>query len=95
MGTTELNPETISAYKELITNPKKHGLKIDVITDCFEKSEIVTAKHELAEAYINHIGKPLPKVILYIIMDDIFGQSDVQDKKGNLGYHLKFIKPKT
>ena len=38
MSTINLNPETIAAYKELITNPEKHGLGIDSISVCFEKN---------------------------------------------------------
>ncbi len=91
-NTLQLTPEVIDAYKTLITDPKKHDMDFDAITECFEKSETVTAKHELADAYINHINKPLPKLILYIIMDDIFGQCNGRDKKGNAGYFLKFNK---
>lgn len=87
---TTLNPETIDAYKTLITKPKENGLPFDAITECFDKSETVTAKHILAKQYIDYIGKPLPKVILYIIMDDLFGQCTGKDKNGDLGYKLKF-----
>jgi len=79
MSEIQLTPETISAYKTVITNPKEHGLSFNAITDFFEQSETVTAKHELADAYIKHINKPLPKVILYIIR--------------NLGYYLKPKEP--
>jgi hypothetical protein len=92
MGTIQLTPETISAYKKLITNPKENGLPFDAIADCFEKNETVVAKHELADAYIKHIDKPLPKAILYIIMDDIFGQCNGKDGNGNLGYYLRFTR---
>jgi len=93
MDDIQLTPETINAYKLCITDPKYQGLPFDAITNCFIKSGNVTAKHELAEAYINHINRPLPKVILYIIMDEIYGQCDGKDEKGNLGYHLKFNPP--
>lgn len=92
METIQLTPETVDAYKTLITKPKENGLQFDAITDCFEKSETVTAKHILAEAYIIHIDKPLPKVILYIIMDDLFGQCNGKDENGCLGYYLRFSK---
>lgn len=88
----KITPEVIAAYKELVLNPQKNGLPIDSLTDCFEKSDTVTAKHLLAESYINHINKPLPKIILYIIMDDVFGQCDGKDENKDLGYHLKFTK---
>jgi hypothetical protein len=84
-----LNQETVAAYKTLITEPAKHGL-IDIIpvTEFFEKSEKVTAKHILAKAYMDHVARDLPKVILYIIMDEIFGICDGKDEDGLLGYHL-------
>ncbi|QIK58778.1 hypothetical protein G7050_02545 [Dysgonomonas sp. HDW5A] len=85
-----LTPETVSAYKELITNPQNHGLELTSITDFFIKSDKVTAKHILARAYIDHIQKPLPKVILYIIMDEIYGQCSEKADDGNLGYRLTF-----
>lgn len=86
----ELNPQTVDAYKTLITNPKENNLPFDSITDCFDKSKDVTAKHILAKQYIDYIDKPLPKVILYIIMDQIFGQCNGKDANGDLGYYLKF-----
>lgn len=85
----QLTPELIDAYKQLITDPKKHGLNdITPVTEFFDKSEVVTAKHELAKAYMDHVARPLPKLVLYIIMDDLFGQCDGKDVKGLLGYHL-------
>lgn len=89
MTTISLDPQTIAAYEEIITNPKQHGFDFVSISDFFEKSESVTAKHILAEAYMKYINKPLPKVILYIIMDRIFGQCTGKDEKGFAGYHLK------
>lgn len=83
-----LCPETINAYKELITNPQKHGLDITPITDFFIESTVVIPKHLLAKAYIEHINKPLPKVILYIIMDEIYGCCREKDDNGDLGYKL-------
>ncbi|KKN15085.1 hypothetical protein LCGC14_0989600 [marine sediment metagenome] len=85
-----LNPETIGAYKELLLNPSKHKLDFKPITECFEKSDDVTAKHILAKEFIDYLNKPLPKVILYIVMNQVFGQCDGKDSSGNLGYHLKF-----
>lgn len=85
-----LTPEAVSAYKELITEPNKHSLELTAITDFFIESDKVTAKHILAKAYTDHIQKPLPKVILYIIMDEIYGQCFEKGDDGNLGYRLTF-----
>lgn len=83
-----LTPQTIAVYQELITNPVKYGFEFTPITDFFEKSDIITAKHVLAESYILHVRERLPKLILYIIMDNIYGQCNGKDAKGNLGYYL-------
>ena len=92
MSTEALTPEVIDAYKELLLHPKENGLDFDSITDCFEKSGIVTAKHILSESYIKYIGRPIHKLVMYIIMDQVFGNCDGKDEKGDLGYHLKFTK---
>lgn len=88
----EINLENINAYKTILLDPHKHGFEFDAITDCFAKSEVVVAKHLLADAYLKYMDKPLPKVFLYIIMNEVFGQCDGKDTDGNLGYHLKFTK---
>lgn len=87
-----LNKETIAAYKELLTHPKENRLTFDSIEDCFLKVETVTAKHVLAKYYMLYLNRDIPKVIIYIIMDEVFGQCDGKDEGGNLGYHLRFIK---
>ncbi len=89
----QLNEQTIAAYKTLITEPAKHGLTITPLEEFFVKSDVVTAKHILAKNYMDHVApRDLPKVILYIIMDQVFGICDGKDAEGLLGYHLT---PKT
>ena len=90
-----LNPQTIDAYKELLLNPSKYNLDFRPITDCFVKSDNVTAKHILAKKFTDYLNKPLPKVILYIVMNQVFGQCDGKDTDGYLGYHLQFTEPPT
>ncbi|NDV96467.1 hypothetical protein D0T84_16320 [Dysgonomonas sp. 521] len=86
-----LNEQTVNAYKELLINPQKHNLKITSITDFFAPSEIVIAKDILAKSYIDHINKPVPKIIIYIIMDDLYGACIEKDSNnGNLGYKLTY-----
>lgn len=86
----ELNPQVIDAYKQILSNPSEHGFDFKPIKDCFEKSEKVTAKHILFNQFIEYIKKPLPKLIFYILMDEIFGVCNGKDESGNLGYHLQF-----
>lgn len=37
-----LSHETVNAYKELLTNPQKHGLQFKPLHECFEEIEEVT-----------------------------------------------------
>lgn len=87
----ELTPALISAYRDIIFNPSKHGLEFKPMKDCFEKSDEVTAKHILHFKFMIYINKPLPKVIFYILMDELFGFGDGKDENGYLGYHLKIV----
>lgn len=97
--TIQLSPGLVAAYKELLTNPKKNGFDFRPITECFREIETVTPKHELFNVYIEYLQKPLPKVIFYIIMDELYGNltgraMDAEGKSGYLGYKLEFIKSK-
>jgi hypothetical protein len=89
----QLTPQVVDAYRELITNPAKNGLELDAITDCFHVDSRVTAKHVLAETYIKHINKPMPKLILYIIMDELYGKYIGKGEDGHAGYRLMFRPP--
>lgn len=87
-----LSPETVNAYKELLTNPQKHGLSFKPMNECFEETEEVTPKHLLFEAFSNYLQKPLPKVIFYIIMDELYSHLIGKDETmKDLGYRLKLI----
>jgi hypothetical protein len=83
-----LCPESVAAYKELLTNPAANGLDIKPIGEYFEASETPTAKHILFEQFIAVIKKPLPKIFFYIIMDEMHPQCG-KDENGFMGYYLK------
>lgn len=91
----ELNPQVIDAYKQILLEPSKYGFDFTPLKECFEKSEVVTAKHILFQQYGEYIDKPLPKVIFYIIMDEVFGFCNSKDEKGDLGYNLKLTSQPT
>lgn len=87
-----LSPETVNAYKELLTNPQKHGLKFKPLNECFEETKEVTPKHLLFEAFLDYLQKPLPKVIFYIIMDELYPHLTGKDETTkDFGYRLKLI----
>lgn len=85
----ELNTQAIDAYKQILSNPSQHGFSFKPLKECFEVSDKVTAKHILFEQLIEVIKVPLPKVIFYILMDEMYGFGNGKDEKGNLGYSLK------
>ena len=84
-----LSPEVIAAYKIIIEEPGKHGFTFRPLKECFEESEIGTAKHILFKEYVDYIEMPLPKVIFYIIMDALFPVIKTPPI-GDYGYPLKF-----
>lgn len=88
MEVIELNPESVNAYKTIIENPSAHGFNFRPLKDCFEVSEVATPKHILFNEYVAYIGKPLPKVMFYIIMDGLHKTFKAPD--GLFGYNLKF-----
>lgn len=88
----ELTPGHIEAYKELLNNPSSHGFTFRKLTECFKESSTVIPKHELYKIYIDYLQKPLPKIVFYIIMDEIYGNViDKDETSGNLGYKLEFV----
>lgn len=86
-----INEETIAAYRTILQNPSQYHADFNFtpIKDFFIPSETLTAQHILAQEYISHINLCLPKLILYIIMNELFGNPNGKDEDGNLGYYLK------
>lgn len=91
METTTLTPGLVDAYKKIMTDPKTHGFDFRPLDQCFKESEKATAKHELFNQYIAYINKPLPKLMFYIIMDELHSDKIGKDANGLLGYNLEFI----
>jgi len=85
----ELNQESISAYRELLANPKNHNLPFPSFRDLFLPSDEAIAKHVAHEKYCKLIDRNIPKVIFYILMDEIFPQK--KDSEGNLGWCFKLV----
>lgn len=83
-----LSPELVAAYTKLIKSPKENGLDFPSLDEILEKSDDVIAKHLVFERYADIIKKPLPKVIFYIICDELFTQKIGAD--GHIGYFVKF-----
>jgi hypothetical protein len=85
-----ITPETVTAFKNILLNPSEHGCSFRPITDCFEKSEAVTANHMLFNEMKERETPRLPKFFFYVIMEELYGPPNGKDKNGDLGYHLTF-----
>jgi hypothetical protein len=83
-----LTPELVASFKTAIENPTEHGFAFKPFKDYWLSSDVVTAKHILADEYMKIVN--IPKLVLYIIMDEVFGQCRDKDKDGLLGYKLAF-----
>lgn len=94
-----LSPETVAVAKEILESG--FDGRVLPFKDCFEKSETVLAKHLLFEQYRDAARCPIPKVFVYIVMDEIFGPCTGYDDvstpgRRDAGYYLKLkenIKP--
>lgn len=83
----------ISVCKETVTIAKEcllSGKSFKPFDQLFKPSEKVTAKHELYEQFVTHTNCLIPKIFIYIVMDELFGQCNGKDEDGNLGYYLHF-----
>ena len=83
-----LNEQTVSAFREVLTNPQAHGFNFKSLSEIFEKSTEPTPKHVLFEKYTALIDRDIPKVIFYILMDELFEVKKCTNK--DLGYCASF-----
>lgn len=86
----QLTPALVAAYKEALQNPQNHELDFEPLENCFIKSDTVTANHILARQYLDYTARGIPKVIFYIIMQEIYGHPKGKDAEGHFGYYLTF-----
>lgn len=84
-----LSPATVQAYKTLLTEPESNGLNFKPINEVLLPSEACTAQHILYKQFLDYLQKPLPKVIFYILMEEMFWQYAGHDERGLFGYKLE------
>lgn len=84
-----LDEQTVNEYKKMLSNPKEYNLPFKSLRELFIPSDKAVAKHILYEDYQKAIDRNIPKIIFYIIMDEIFPVSKAED--GNLGYLAELI----
>lgn len=85
-----LDADVVEAYRINLIDPKANGLTFDPLAEYFDKSETVTSRQVLAKQYTDYINVNIPKVILRVVMDDLFKKYKCRDKNGNNGFYLKF-----
>lgn len=84
-----LTPETIRHYKQILSEPAKFGFSFPPLSQCFKESDAATPKHTLYKEYCDYIeNNNVPKVIFYIIMDELYSTSIAKAPNGDLGYKL-------
>lgn len=88
----ELDPQTIEAYKECLNNPAKYNLKMQPFKDYFVQSENITALHVLAKDFQENVNRNVTKFIIYLLLQDHFGNPNGKDTEGFGGYNLAFSK---
>ena len=70
----------------------EHAKKEINMQHYFVRSEVYTPKHLLFKKFIEGTKwKGLPKLIFYIIMDDLYPRSIGKAESGELGYCLELI----
>jgi hypothetical protein len=90
-----ISPELIADFKKILLDPKEYNFKFTAINDFFTVSNTIIPKDVLAKEYTDHCRDneaSLPKLVLYIIMDEIYGSTDGKAKNGSFGYFLKIAK---
>jgi hypothetical protein len=88
-----LTKDTIAVYTDLLTKPNEHGLDIPALSEVIETTEEATAKYLIYELYLVRVGRSkhvIPKVVFYIIMDNLYPIK--KDEGGYLGYCVR-VKP--
>jgi hypothetical protein len=89
METLTLSPEAVNAYKTILQDPVAYKMDFKPLGEVLVKSDKITAQHILFNEFAAYIKRPLPKVIFYIILNEIYGMTQGNDENGNAGYYLK------
>ena len=97
MPELNLSPSVVAQYKEFLMHPEKfENCDYKPLEECFVPADEYTPQHILYNQYVEYLQKPLPKVIFYIIMQEVYptlyGKNDAATGLStDLGYKLKFI----
>lgn len=98
-----MTPESVALFRKFVEHPEEFdGCDYKPIRECFQKSDRCTPQHILFGEYIAYLKRPLPKVMFYIIMDEIFPElkgkapsvCDAEGRHvsgGEIGYYLECV----
>ena len=85
-----MTPEYVDGIKVILNNPKEYNFDFKPFKDCFVESEIVTPKDVLAKQFLNcWNNSALNKFLVYLLMNDVFGECTEKAENGSLGYKLQ------
>ena len=66
----------------------------DLLSNYFEPSETVTAQHILYENFVKEHGRLITKFQCYLTWHEAWGNPELKDEAGNLGYKMKVLPKK-
>lgn len=89
MSEIRLTPEAVDAYTKILVSPADYGMPFKPIGEILIESDVAIPAHILFKEFIDVIQKPLPKVMFYIIMDNLFAHTRSKAPNGDMGYKLK------
>lgn len=85
-----ITEELVANVKVGMLDPKAAGRPQRPLSEIFTPADEVTAKHVLAGCLKAYDYPRMPKLLIYIIMDEIYGVAKDKDKSGAAGYHLQY-----
>lgn len=92
MQTIVITAQTVKQHRDMMLTPKEVGLKFPSLIECFEDSKKITPKAVLYEQYTEKVGRLIPKIYFYMIMDQVYYSRGGKTPDGLLGYKLQLIK---
>lgn len=84
------SPELIDAYAQILHHPEEYGADFPPLLQVIERSEAPTACHLIYDQFLKSINRrrdQLPKLVFYIVMNRLYGQTKCSD--GNLGWFVR------
>lgn len=84
-----LSPEAIAAFSKILHHPKDYDMSFRPFPEMWEPAETARANHLLFEDFQAEVPN-CPKLVFYIIMNEIHGLPCDKDEEGRLGYKIRY-----